>query len=369
MLSSGCSADDPIALISSLDVFFRIASLCDDRTLRKLSGVSLWPLVSICASNSHWWFLRTQHLVQLQLSSDPSADWKHIYQILHAFLLNARGRTLPLAYLNTSEVVVLDILRQLGRLKHTPEELAHQACENDDTDTVCTLIRRGLDLADNDFELVITAARAGHKQVFDLLLSYPEIRDNLDQWRYTAATDAAESGQEEIVTTLVTGADPELIADCLTCAVSHGWPELTRTLVALPGVIVTNELMETACNASDYTEELVRILLSCPLSDPTRMCITALMFAAEHQSDKIAAHVLSRTDITLTSDTLIGACELCVDHGSSKVASLLVRDTRLNIFDLSNESWFEYFIMTVFENRDLERDAGLAEIEKLRLGL
>lgn len=311
------------ALTASSDIFFRITSLCDDATLRKLAGVSLWSLISEFAGSSHWWFLRTIHLTRLQLSSDLSADWRRIYQMLHTIFRHSHGQTLPLAYLNTSEVIVLDILRQLGRLKATPEELAHQACENDDIDTVCTLIRRGLDLTHNDFELVITAARLGHKQVFDLLLSYPEVSEHREQWRYVAATDAAETGQEEMVTALIWGADLETIADCLMCAVSHGWPELTRTLVALPDVIVTNELMETACDASDYAEELVHILLSCPLSNPTRERTTALEFAVENDAQEVASSVLSRIDINPNREILGHLRELAIESDSKEIAMFI----------------------------------------------
>lgn len=69
------------------DVLFEITTKLDNQTLETLSTTPVWTAISTLI-NEHWWYIRSEHLVNRDLQARPDVDWKRVYYSLLASMLS-----------------------------------------------------------------------------------------------------------------------------------------------------------------------------------------------------------------------------------------------------------------------------------------
>ena len=163
------------------DILEIILVRCDVETIRSISKTTLWNDVRDIMNTSHFWFLRTQQLVSVELDHSDTDSWKNTFYILTRALKNDD----PFPIIDTSSPTALKIVFQIGyRLAESRDDLLCRIAQEGHTDTLKILISLGYEVPEPD-DLLVLAIQNDRVELAKFLLAECNI-DPTDSWIHYA---------------------------------------------------------------------------------------------------------------------------------------------------------------------------------------
>ncbi|CAH6419507.1 Hypothetical protein POVR2_LOCUS9 [uncultured virus] len=257
------------------DVLQQVCIRVDDDTLKKMSTSAFWwSSIKSFLSDAHFWYLRTEHLAEVSLSSRLlGADWKYIYYVVRAQMDSRRG---PLEDL-------------------TPEEIT-LAYGLDDYDAL--LILQEIYGSDLWRRFGLPTRMMSSITSPEVLVGLLDIEAVYEDGAHIALITAAELGRAQMIVPLIN----LLSTDERDETISRAF----KKAVANNQAIVTNLLVSSDLISIEERESVVTLI------------------ATGEERDKIAPETIKLLTDGLNTDFLYDTLDLAVENNISRVVLVLI---------------------------------------------